>query len=479
MAAPHPAPRAPAARRRRAAVALRGAAPRAPAARRRRVAAVALAAVLTVAAGCDGGGGRDESAERDRPAATGRVAPPDPGPLPGGRALARATTRDRVTAHLRALQRIADRSGGNRAAGTAGDRATADHIAARLRAAGYRVTTQRVRFPFYRERSARLELLPGGSLRRRTDFRTLAYSGSGEATGRVRAVPDLGCDASDFAAIRRGEVALVERGTCTFRSKVDRAERAGAAALLVWDRTTEGEPVSGTLGDPGARIPALLLNAGAGARIADGSRVRVEVDAISERRTTRNVLAEGPDARGRVVMAGGHLDSVPAGPGMNDNGSGVAALLATAEAIRARGPIRFGFWGAEELGLIGSRRYVRSLSRSERRRIAGYVNLDMVGSPRPARAIYDSDNRIETALRNRLDRLTDAPIEPRGLGGGSDHSPFQRAGIAIGGLFTGADDETDPCYHRRCDTIENVNAAVATEMAKTLASALPALTQRG
>jgi peptidase M28-like protein/PA domain-containing protein len=438
---------------------------------------VVVTSLLALAA-CDEEEDRAAPERDERPAAAGREARPDPGPLPGGRALARATTRDRLDSHLRALQRIADRSGGNRAAGTDGDRATAGYIAATLREAGYRVTTQRVRFPFYRERSARLELLPGGALRRGTDFRTLAYSGSGAATGRVRAVPDLGCDAGDFAAVRRGEIALVERGTCTFRSKVERAERADAAALLVWDRGTEGEPVSGTLGDPGARIPALLLNAGAGERIADGSRVRVEVDTVSERRTTRNVLAEGPDASGRVVMAGGHLDSVPAGPGLNDNGSGVAALLSAAEAIRARGPIRFGFWGAEELGLIGSRRYVRSLSRPERRRIAGYVNLDMVGSPTPARSVYDSDNRIETALRNRLDRLTDDPIETRSLGGGSDHSPFQRAGIAVGGLFTGADDETDPCYHRRCDTIRNVNAKVATEMAKTLAAALPALTHR-
>jgi Zn-dependent M28 family amino/carboxypeptidase len=117
------------------------------------------------------------------------------------------------------------------------------------------------------------------------------------------------------------------------------------------------------------------------------------------------VIAETAAGGGdRVVMAGGHLDSVPAGPGINDNGSGTAALLEIADALggRARGArIRLAFWGAEELGLIGSRRYVRRLTPEQRDAIAAYLNLDMVGSPEPAHGVYsDADPRIERRRRS-------------------------------------------------------------------------------
>jgi Zn-dependent M28 family amino/carboxypeptidase len=174
-------------------------------------------------------------------------------------------------------------------------------------------------------------------------------------------------------------------------------------------------------------------------------------------------------------MAGGHLDSVPEGPGLNDNGSGVAALLEIAEGLGGRRvpdgtALRFAFWGAEEVGLVGSRRYVDGLSRAERRRIAAYLNLDMVGTPDGEPAVYDGDAAIEAALRRRLG--PDAP--QRDLGGASDHAPFADAGIPVGGIFTGLDD----CYHRRCDTLDNVDRAVLTTSARAAGAALVDLTRR-
>ena len=144
-------------------------------------------------------------------------------------------------------------------------------------------------------------------------------------------------------------------------------------------------------------------------------------------------------------MAGGHLDSVPEGPGLNDNGSGVAAVLEIAEELGGRRvaagtALRFGFWGAEELGLVGSRQYVDGLSRAERSRIAAYINLDMVGTPGAEPAVYDGDATIAAALRRGLG--ADAPR--RDLGNASDHAPFAAAGIPVGGIYTGLDD----CYHR-------------------------------
>ena len=156
-------------------------------------------------------------------------------------------------------------------------------------------------------------------------------------------------------------------------------------------------------------------------------------------------------------MAGAHLDSVTDGPGINDDGSGVAALLAAAGTLRGRAPdgarLRLGFWGAEELGLYGSRRYVAGLGEAARKAIAGYVNLDMVGTRDGDVAVYRGDDGIRRSLRRALtDRGVD-DIQGEDLGASSDHAPFARAGIPVGGIFTGL----DRCYHRACDDAGNVD----------------------
>jgi Zn-dependent M28 family amino/carboxypeptidase len=392
------------------------------------------------------------------------VTQPPPEPTTTPTPTPTATPPAGLDAHLRALQRIASEHGGTRAAGSGGDMATADYIEERLQGAGYRVTRVRFRVPYYRE-SAPPRLVAGG--RRVRPVRTMQFSPGGRAAGRVRAA-GLGCAAADFEALRTGEIALVERGTCFFRVKAVNAQRAGAAAVLVVDQAER--PVAGSLQRPGLRIPALALGAGAGEGL-EGRRVRVRVRAVSERRETSSVIGEsGPADAPRVVMAGGHLDSVPAGPGLNDNGSGVAALLQIADRLAGQDrPLRFAFWGAEEIGLVGSRRYVRALSRTERRRIAAYVNLDMVGSPEGELEVYDTDDRVEAALRRGLPRRTG---EVR-LEGNSDHASFEAAGIPVGGLFTGLDD----CYHQRCDGLANVDQRLAARAARATEAALLQLSQ--
>ena len=424
------------------------------------VGAVVLAGVAVLMLAGGGDPARHAAAEREAQVTPTPTATPQASIEPAG-----------ISEHLRALRKAAGEQG-TRVAGSPGDAATARYIARRLRGAGYRVSEQTFKIPLY------LELAPPRvSGLRRSQVVTMGFSGSGRASGRIREV-GLGCSRGSYSALRRGEIALARRGVCTFSSRARLAQRAGAGALLVI--SDRGAPFSGSLGGPGTRIPVLSVSTRAGRELARRGRARVRVKAISARRTTRNVIGEtGPADAERVYMAGAHLDSVREGPGMNDNGSGVAAVLEVAEQLASRplaggAALRVGFWGAEEIGLVGSDRYVRRLSAAERRRIRAYVNLDMVGSPGEKAAVYTgrgaAGKEIEDALRKGLP--PGAPEES--LGGASDHASFSGADIPVGGIFTGL----DRCYHRACDRLGNVDASLASQNARATADALVALAAR-
>ncbi|MYQ37195.1 Zn-dependent amino- or carboxypeptidase, M28 family [Streptomyces sp. LamerLS-316] len=195
--------------------------------------------------------------------------------------------------------------------------------------------------------------------------------------------------------------------------------------------------------------------------------------------TGYNLIADWPGGDpDQVLMAGSHLDSVTSGAGINDNGSGSAAVLETALAVsRARlAPdkhLRFAWWGAEELGLVGSKYYVNNLAAAERSKLAGYLNFDMIGSPNPGYFVYDDDPVIEQTFKDYYAGLS-IPTEIETEGDGrSDHAPFKNAGVPVGGLFSGADytktsaqaqkwggtagQAFDRCYHSSCDTTANIN----------------------
>ena len=396
---------------------------------------------------------------------------PDPPPERSLRAAA--------TAHLRALARIGEQNRNTRAAGTPGYEASVDYVAGKLRAAGYRVRLQDVPYPVFDDRSPPV-LRSGG---RRLAALTLRYSGPGKVTAPVRQV-GLGCEAGSFAG-SDGRIAVAERGTCTFREKARLAQAAGARGLVVADGAS-ATPPRGSLIRPGLRIPSV---AAAREALQLRGRARLEVDTVARTEHTRNVIAERPGGPRREAMLGAHLDSVREGPGINDNGSGVAVTLALAERLRGERGLRFGFWGAEELGLFGSRRYVRSLSDAERRQMTAYVNLDMVGSPNPVRYVY-GEGRPRDALTDAL-RSRDLRYETISIGGSSDHAPFDDAGIPAAGLYSGSEERKtarqasefggragrplDPCYHQRCDTFDRVDLDVMTELGETAGEALQAL----
>ncbi|GAA2974565.1 M20/M25/M40 family metallo-hydrolase [Actinokineospora diospyrosa] len=173
-----------------------------------------------------------------------------------------------------------------------------------------------------------------------------------------------------------------------------------------------------------------------------------------------NVIAEWPhgDAT-KVVMAGAHLDSVTAGPGINDNGSGTAAVLEVALAVsranlRPEKRLRFGWWGAEELGLIGSKYYADNLAATERSKITAYLNFDMVGQKDVTTwGVYNHNATISNHFKEYF-QAKGIPTTPITWNGSSDHSSFTKYNITVGGIGSG----TDPCYHAACDTISNVGS---------------------
>ncbi|WP_405831555.1 M28 family metallopeptidase [Streptomyces sp. NBC_00105] len=210
--------------------------------------------------------------------------------------------------------------------------------------------------------------------------------------------------------------------------------------------------------------------------------------------TGYNLIADWPGGDpNSVLMSGSHLDSVTAGAGINDNGSGSAAVLEAALAVSRAGlqptkHLRFGWWGAEELGLIGSKYYVNNLPAAEKAKLSGYLNFDMIGSPNPGYFVYDDDPTIEQTFKNYYAGLgIPTEIETEG-DGRSDHAPFKNAGIPVGGLFSGADytktaaqaqkwggtsgQAFDRCYHSSCDSLSNINDTALDRNADAIAYAI-------
>ncbi|MFE7629976.1 M28 family peptidase [Kocuria sp. NPDC057446] len=224
---------------------------------------------------------------------------------------------------------------------------------------------------------------------------------------------------------------------------------------------------------------------------------------------TYNVLADTATGNpASTVLVGAHLDSVPESPGLNDNGSGAAGVLAVAEALAGadtRNRVRFAWWGAEEVNLDGADHYVSDLRANDPgafEDIALYLNLDMIGSPNYGRFVYDGDTSgggrhddsveapagseaIEAAFEAYFESVAIAADEVP-LDDGSDHLVFAEAGIPVGGLFTGdtgektrqqadryggeAGTDYDPCYHSACDDLDNVDLRVLEEMSDATAA---------
>ncbi len=406
--------------------------------------------------------------------------------------LVECVTIDGVREHQAVFQAIADANNGIRTSGTAGYDQSAAYVADRLEAAGYDVTVQSFQFQtFISLTPAVLEQVapsPAGPLVNNI----MSYSGSGDVTAPVSTVsPITGCNATDFTGFTAGHIALISRGTCTFALKATNAFNAGAAGVVIYNNIPG--TLNGTLGNSftlNIGVTAVTQALGQQLAATPGLVLRLKTDTFRGIATTTNVLAESTSGDpNNVVMAGAHLDSVNAGPGIQDNGSGSAALLEAAEQmakVKPRNKVRFAWWGAEESGLVGSTFYVDSLSQAEREKIALYLNFDMIGSPNFVYFIYDGDDSDAVgagpgpAGSAQIEKFFEGFYASRGLpfkgtdfSGRSDYRRFIEFGIPAGGLFTGAEGiktaaeaatwggtagiAYDPCYHLACDTFANVS----------------------
>ncbi len=404
-----------------------------------------------------------------------------------------------VLEHMQALQDIADANDGTRADASPGYLASVDYVVDTVEAAGW--TAEVVPFTYDDATSVLEQLQPSAAT---YEHSAATGTGEGDVSAPVEAVDisldpprasTSGCEASDFDGFTPGTIALVQRGTCSFADKALNAEAAGASAVIIFNQGNAPDRTGVTFATLGGEnvvgIPVVGTTFAAGESLAQpGSTARVSVDFFEV--TSQNVIAELPGRNdSNVVMAGSHLDSVPAGPGINDNGSGSAALLELAQQMtksRPQNTVRLAWWGAEELGLVGSTEWVGQQTQAELDDIALYLNFDMIGSPNYYFGVYDANESsfpapddvsipagsedIETTFEEYYTLLGE-PYDDSEYSGRSDYQAFIENGIPSGGLFTGAEEVKtpeqedvwggtaglafDPCYHQACDTIDNLD----------------------
>jgi len=411
--------------------------------------------------------------------------------------LLECVTLDGAREHQAALQAIADANNGIRTSGTPGFDASVEYAEEIFNDAGYIVTVQPFQFQTFITLSPTiLEQVsppPAGPIANSI----MSYSGSGDVAAPVTALAappadaTPGCEAADFAGFPAGHIALISRGGCTFAIKATNAWSAGAVGVVIYNNAAG--TINGTLGNGFTlNIGVTSVTQAVGQQLAatPGLVLRLKTDTFRGIATTYNIFAETKDGNpNNVVMVGAHLDSVNAGPGIQDNGSGSAAILEVAEQmakVKPRNKVRFALWGAEESGLVGSTYYVNNLSPEERAKITLYLNFDMIGSPNHVFFIYDGDNsdgvgapagpagsaEIEKTFESYYN-MRGIPFKGTDFSGRSDYGPFIAVGIPSGGLFTGAEgiktpaeaalwggtagQQYDPCYHLACDTYDNIN----------------------
>lgn len=425
---------------------------------------------------------------------------------------AAARAAEKVKRHMEELDAIAARHGGNRGAGLPGFEHSARYVEDRLKEAGYK--TRRQPFNYSRTDHVRNTVKQVSPQERAFDMHTpaegLPASPDGGHKGELVAPSDSFGDAEgswkDVDA--KGKIALLElrkpslRGareervsgchggghatrqriaddqTEAARKALTYARAAGISAVLFY---LEGADIGIGLrfdapGDKDLPPASVLWSTDAATLREDmdagGATMHVDLELRKRSVDTFNVLTVPPDATTDRHLFGAHLDSVPMGPGIDDNGSGSALLLdlALAHATRKAGPVEFCWWGGEEDGLLGSQHYVDTESLKP---VRGYFNMDMVAAPNYVIGVYGDG--LQSHYTDHFETI-DQPWLEGPVDGMSDQVPFLEADVPVAGidtvrsspaalkddreaeLFGGVVGEAfDPHYHAEGDTIANTS----------------------
>jgi hypothetical protein len=453
--------------------------------------------------------------------------------------------KDDLWAHMIKFQQIADANPGadghpSRNSGEPGYKASADYVADVMRAAGYNVTLQEYKFHYFSfvGDPVMQEVSPTPqSFKVGTDFNPGQVRGS--TTAKVEPAGGIvvpatpapssasGCATSDFAGFIPGNIALIQRGTCTFVQKVANAEAAGASAAVIFNEGNPGRTglFNGALSG-NEHIPVLFTTYAIGtqllAQYVQGLApvMTVDVNLIDDpNRSDWNVIA---DSRGgdpnNILVVDAHLDAIY-GAGMLDNASGSATILDIAQQLKntnTRNKLRFIWFGGEELGLLGSKHYVNTLPADELAKIKYDLDADVTATPNYVAGVLDPKDGVNLFGRGPGTSLPSSIWAPSAIGrdfgidylnsigknhilfsaDGTDALSFQQAGIPMSGVLTGQDccklasdvslfggfegnfEGTVPgtdggCVDnpfRWCDNLSNNDPVVLTWMSKTFAN---------
>lgn len=440
-----------------------------------------------------------------------------------------------IREHLAAFAGFASLNGGDRALGTPGYDASVQYVYNRVVAAGYSAQIQEFEFEFRGNVAPPIlnQLAPVATTYRvGLDFTTMEASGSGDVTAAVYAVDFLapggpsglstsGCEAADFAGFPAGSIALLQRGTCTFRDKAQNAANAGAAGVIIENAgVTASSPILGTLGLPvPVSIPAVGTTAAVGEALRQGvldgptqTTARLDVNYVVENRTGRNVIGESRTGDpSRVVVVGAGLEGADISPGIN-LASGAATTLEIAEAMSQQGRtttprLRYIWFGGAGGRRVGADYYLGALSPEERGRLKAMLGIGPLGSVNFGRFVYDGDfstfpssttpahgsDAIEMLFADYFAGVGQAQ-EPTSVGLASDLSVFLQAGVPSGGVVSnpGGDKSAaqaalyggtagasfDPCFGVPCDLLTNLSTTALDQMSDAVAHVVLLLSKR-
>jgi hypothetical protein len=418
-------------------------------------------------------------------------------PLTSAAELVACIQQPALTGHLVAFQQISDQNPGpdghgNRNTGTPGYQASVAYVAALMRQAGYRVTLQSYNYTDFRVTGVPSFSVGDRSYVLDNEWQVARLSGAGSLAANLQplaggvggAAADArrrGCALSDFAGFVSGRVAVIEQGGCDADTKVKNAEdarasgvvlvelAAAAAAARDADRAGAGSgrahrvSLRRPAGVPVVSLVSPTEGAGLLGRLAgrtDGAPiVRLDIRAQSTPNAIDyNLIADSPFGDpDHVVVLEAHLDAIH-GAGILDNASGSATLLEIGVQMAktpTRHQLRYIWFGGEEIDLLGSAFYTKSLTADERARIVFDIDADVTATPNyavliadPAHApnadLFPANVIPESRRGNRYftEYFAEAGIPSRlaSFGNeGTDSNSFSLVGIPNTGVLTGQD----------------------------------------